>query len=102
MTTLRTVDKDNVHIPPADTCVEVALANVAREAFEQEGDLFLLTGAVCSEFKEDILLKWEGRLRSEDGTKGLKEKRDNIRSSLELLLFVLLPVAALLSSSSML
>ena len=61
-----------------------------------------MTGAVCSEFKEDILLKWEGRLRSEDGTKGLKEKRDNIRSSLELLLFVLLPVAALLSSSSML
>jgi len=46
----------------------------AREAFEQEGDLFLLTGAVCSEFKEDIWLEWEGRLRSEDGTKVLKEK----------------------------
>lgn len=72
MTTLRTVDKDNVHIPPADTCVEAALENVV--AFEQEGDLFLLTGAVCSEFKEDIWLEWEGRLRSEDGTKVLKEK----------------------------
>ena len=39
MTTLRTVDKDNVHIPPADTCVEAALVNVTREAFEQERDL---------------------------------------------------------------
>ena len=65
MTTLRTVDKDNVHIPPADTCVEAALENVVA---------FLLTGAVCSEFKEDIWLEWEGRLRSEDGTKVLKEK----------------------------
>ena len=41
------VDKDN---ESADTCVKAALANVTREAFNQEGEAFLRQ----EEFKADI------------------------------------------------